>query len=71
MMSLAEYRRTAARLADYLPWVALVGEGVVLNKDGSFSLSVLKKVGGRCLRCYYDYGASAGELKAAVYSTGA
>ncbi|EKF40817.1 conjugal transfer ATPase TrbE [Nitratireductor indicus C115] len=36
MMNLSEYRRTAARLADYLPWVALVGQGVVLNKDGSF-----------------------------------
>ncbi|ABL69581.1 conjugal transfer protein TrbE [Paracoccus denitrificans] len=36
MMNLAEYRHTASRLADYLPWVALVGEGVVLNKDGSF-----------------------------------
>ncbi len=36
MMNLAEYRRTANRLADYLPWVALVAEGVVLNKDGSF-----------------------------------
>ncbi|WP_409565976.1 hypothetical protein [Paracoccus sp. PS1] len=36
MMNLAEYRRTASRLADYLPWAALVGEGVVLNKDGSF-----------------------------------
>ncbi|MBY5836280.1 conjugal transfer protein TrbE [Rhizobium leguminosarum] len=36
MMNLAEYRRTAARLADYLPWVALVGPGVLLNKDGSF-----------------------------------
>lgn len=36
MMNLAEYRRTAARLADYLPWAALAGEGVVLNKDGSF-----------------------------------
>ena len=36
MMNVAEYRRTAARLADYLPWVALVGPGVVLNKDGSF-----------------------------------
>ena len=35
MMNLAEYRRTATRLADYLPWAALVGEGVVLNKDGS------------------------------------
>jgi type IV secretion system protein VirB4 len=36
MMSLAEYRRTASRLADYLPWAALVAPGVVLNKDGSF-----------------------------------
>ncbi|ALA18534.1 MULTISPECIES: conjugal transfer protein TrbE [unclassified Chelatococcus] len=39
MLNLAEYRRTANRLADYLPWVALVGEGVVLNKDGSFQRS--------------------------------
>ena len=36
MMNLAEYRRTASRLADFLPWVALVAEGVVLNKYGSF-----------------------------------
>ncbi|MGO4339357.1 conjugal transfer protein TrbE [Labrys sp. KB_33_2] len=36
MMNLAEYRRSAARLADYLPWAALVAEGIVLNKDGSF-----------------------------------
>ncbi|USI71545.1 conjugal transfer protein TrbE [Sphingomonas morindae] len=35
MMHLAEYRSRAARLADFLPWAALVGEGVVLNKDGS------------------------------------
>ena len=35
MMNLAEYRNRNTRLADYLPWVALVGEGVVLNKDGS------------------------------------
>ena len=39
MMNLAEYRRSASRLADYLPWVALIGEGVVLNKDGSFQRS--------------------------------
>ena len=39
MMNLAEYRRTAAHLADYLPWAALVAEGVVLNKDGSFQRS--------------------------------
>ncbi|MEN5083106.1 conjugal transfer protein TrbE [Bosea sp. TWI1241] len=36
MMNLAEYRRTATRLADFLPWAALIGSGVVLNKDGSF-----------------------------------
>lgn len=36
MMSLSEYRNKAAHLADFLPWAALVGEGVVLNKDGSF-----------------------------------
>ncbi len=36
MMSLAEYRHSADRLADHLPWTALVAEGVVLNKDGSF-----------------------------------
>jgi len=36
MMNLAEYRHKAQRLADFLPWVALVGKGVVLNKDGSF-----------------------------------
>ncbi len=36
MMNLAEYRGSASRLADYLPWVALVATGVVLNKDGSF-----------------------------------
>ncbi len=39
MMNLAEYRRTGARLADYLPWAALVGQGVVLNKDGSLQRS--------------------------------
>jgi len=36
MMNLAEYRRSSTRLADFLPWAALAGEGVVLNKDGSF-----------------------------------
>ena len=35
-MNLAEYRNRSARLADYLPWAALVGPGIVLNKDGSF-----------------------------------
>ncbi|RUW42694.1 conjugal transfer protein TrbE, partial [Mesorhizobium sp. M8A.F.Ca.ET.021.01.1.1] len=39
MMNLSEYRRTANRLADYLPWAALVAPGVVLNKDGSFQRS--------------------------------
>ena len=36
MMNLAEYRRSTASLADFLPWAALVDEGIVLNKDGSF-----------------------------------
>jgi len=36
MMNLAEYRRLNTRLADFLPWAALVDEGIVLNKDGSF-----------------------------------
>jgi len=36
MMNLSEYRTKAAQLADFLPWVALVAEGIVLNKDGSF-----------------------------------
>ncbi|MDA9419274.1 conjugal transfer protein TrbE [Bradyrhizobium sp. CCBAU 11430] len=36
MMNLAEYRHSNARLADFLPWAALVDEGIILNKDGSF-----------------------------------
>jgi len=39
MMNLREYRRTATSLADFLPWAALIREGVVLNKDGSFQRS--------------------------------
>jgi len=36
MLNLSEYRSRATGLADFLPWAALVAEGVVLNKDGSF-----------------------------------
>ena len=36
MINLSEYRRKSQSLADFLPWAALVGEGVVLNKDGAF-----------------------------------
>src|SRR3546814_8514813 len=36
MLSLREYRDSADRLADHLPWAALVAPGVVLGKDGSF-----------------------------------
>jgi type IV secretion/conjugal transfer VirB4 family ATPase len=36
MMNLGEYRRSATQLADFLPWAALIDEGIVLNKDGSF-----------------------------------
>jgi len=36
MLYLKEYRGTAQRLFDHLPWVALIRPGLVLNKDGSF-----------------------------------
>src|SRR5215469_862852 len=36
MLNLTEYRRRSHRLADFLPWAALVERGVVLNKDGAF-----------------------------------
>ncbi|BBB98536.1 MULTISPECIES: conjugal transfer protein TrbE [Bradyrhizobium] len=36
MINLYEYRRTSIRLADFLPWAALIANGVILNKDGSF-----------------------------------
>lgn len=36
MLSLREYRHRVDRLADHLPWAALVAKGVILNKDGSF-----------------------------------
>jgi len=36
MMNLTEYRRRSRCLADFLPWAALVDQGVILNKDGSF-----------------------------------
>ncbi|MER8536728.1 conjugal transfer protein TrbE [Mesorhizobium sp. M1005] len=36
MLNLSEYRGKADRLADHLPWAALVAPGIVLNKDGSF-----------------------------------
>jgi type IV secretion system protein VirB4 len=37
MLALHEYRSSADRFADHLPWAALVAPGIVLNKDGSFS----------------------------------
>ncbi|WP_156681085.1 conjugal transfer protein TrbE [Sphingomonas profundi] len=41
MLNLAEYRHRSDRLADHLPWAALIAPGVILNKDGSF-LRVLR-----------------------------
>jgi type IV secretory pathway VirB4 component len=35
MLNLAEYRKKPQRLADFLPWAALIAPGIVLNKDGS------------------------------------
>ena len=39
MLALREYRHVPDRLADHLPWAALVADGVILNKDGSFQRS--------------------------------
>ena len=36
MLNLREYKHRSDRLADHLPWAALVAPGIVLNKDGSF-----------------------------------
>jgi type IV secretion system protein VirB4 len=36
MLNIGEYRNRSDRLADHLPWAALVAPGVILNKDGSF-----------------------------------
>lgn len=36
MLNLNEFRRQPERLADLLPWAALVAKGTILNKDGSF-----------------------------------
>jgi type IV secretion system protein VirB4 len=36
MYRIREYRKNPDRLSDLLPWAALVGPGVILNKDGSF-----------------------------------
>ena len=39
MLNLSEYNKARCGLADFLPWAALVAQGVVLNKDGSFQRS--------------------------------
>jgi type IV secretion system protein VirB4 len=39
VLRLAEYRERADRLADHLPWAAMVAPDVVINKDGSFQRS--------------------------------
>ena len=36
MLYLQEYRPRAERLFDHLPWAALIGPGIILNKDGGF-----------------------------------
>lgn len=39
MLRIAEYKNRAERLSDHLPWAAMVVEGIILNKDGSFQRS--------------------------------
>lgn len=36
MFNIGEFRKKPDRLSDLLPWAALIGQGVILNKDGSF-----------------------------------
>jgi type IV secretion system protein VirB4 len=36
MLDLRPYKRSGARLSDYLPWAGLIAPGIVLNKDGAF-----------------------------------
>jgi type IV secretion system protein VirB4 len=40
MLYLREYRSKAERLFDHLPWVALIGPGLILNKDGGFQKTI-------------------------------
>ena len=40
MLNIREYRKNPDRLADLLPWAALIAPGIVLNKDGSFQRTV-------------------------------
>lgn len=40
MFNLTEYRQKPDRLADLLPWAALIAPGIILNKDGSFQRSL-------------------------------
>ena len=39
MFNIREFRKEPDRLADFLPWAALVAPGVVLNKEGSFQMT--------------------------------
>lgn len=49
--------RAALSTREYEPdgpnWTPRIS--ALCRKDGSFSLSILKRVDGRCLRCFYDY----------------
>ena len=49
--------RAALATREYEPddpnWTPRIS--AILNADGSFELSILKRVDGRCLRCYYSY----------------
>ena len=49
--------RAALATREYEPdepnWTPRIS--ALCRKDGSFSLSILKRVDGRCLRCFYDY----------------
>src|SRR3546814_8689591 len=44
MLNLREYRNTADRLADHLPWAALIAPGVVLSKRSEEHTSELQSL---------------------------
>ena len=40
MLNFSEFKHRPDRLSDLLPWAALVGPGIMLNKDGSFQATL-------------------------------
>ena len=50
-MNLAEYRQTSTRLADFLPWAALAGEGSFSTRTAASNAPLGFAVPTSTLRC--------------------